>query len=147
VELRANRNVRTKTPRPTKADKTTGSRPTGQNPTKIKQIVSSGIEPDRRYSPADIPRLREHWFKEYSDLLGPIPLELPPFREVNHHIPLIDENLRYNYHLPRCPEALEQAIYNGRVVGDESSILGITPSLCSKEEWQTSDCSRCKETE
>ena len=72
--------------------------------------MSSGIEPDRRYSPADIPRLREHWFEEYSDLLGPIPLELPLFREVNHHIPLIDENLRYNYHLPHCPEALEQEL-------------------------------------
>jgi hypothetical protein len=87
-----------------------GSRPTGRNPTKTKQIVSSGIGPDGKYSPADIPRLREHWFEEYNDLLRPIPLELPPYREVNHHIPLIDENLRYNYHLPRCPEALEQEL-------------------------------------
>jgi hypothetical protein len=44
------------------------------------------------------------------DTLGPILLELPPFREVNHRIPLIDENLRYNYHLPRCPKALQEEL-------------------------------------
>lgn len=55
----------------------------------------------------DIPRLKEQWIEKYSDILGPIPLELPPLREVNHHIPLINEDMRYNFHLPRCPEALE----------------------------------------
>jgi hypothetical protein len=55
----------------------------------------------------DIPRLREQWLEKYADILGPIPLILPPLREVNHHIPLEEENIRYNYHLPRCPEALE----------------------------------------
>src|ERR1700736_2530345 len=59
---------------------------------------------------ADIPRLREQWFEEYSDLLGPIPLVLPPWREINHHILLMDDSIRYNYHLPRCPEALEQEL-------------------------------------
>jgi hypothetical protein len=54
-----------------------------------------------KYSPLDIPALHEQWFKKYSDLLGPIPLELPPFREVNHRILLMDDNLRYNYHLPK----------------------------------------------
>jgi len=29
---------------------------------------------------------------------------------VNHHIPLIDNGIRYNYHLPRCPEALKQEL-------------------------------------
>ena len=53
-----------------------------------------------KYSPSDIPRLREQWFDKTSDLTGPIPLELPPFREVNHWIRLMDENIRYNYHMP-----------------------------------------------
>jgi hypothetical protein len=55
----------------------------------------------------DIPRLKEQWVEKYSDILGPILLELPPLQEVNHHIPLINEDMRYNFHLPRCPEALE----------------------------------------
>src|ERR1700742_3065310 len=61
-------------------------------------------------SSLEISRLREQWLDRYSDILGPIPLELPPLREVNHHIPLINEDIRYNYHLPRCPEALESEL-------------------------------------
>jgi hypothetical protein len=66
--------------------------------------------PGGKYSPSDISALCKQWFERCSDLLGPILLELPPFREVNHRILLIDENLRYNYHLPRCPEALQEEL-------------------------------------
>ncbi|KAJ6622483.1 hypothetical protein B0H10DRAFT_2014028 [Mycena sp. CBHHK59/15] len=38
--------------------------------------------------------------------MGPIPLRLPPLREINHQINLIDEEALYNYHMPRCPDAL-----------------------------------------
>ncbi|KAJ7245191.1 hypothetical protein B0H12DRAFT_1000457, partial [Mycena haematopus] len=50
--------------------------------------------------------LRARWYDQCADLMGPIPLELPPFREVNHEIKLIDENAKDNHHMPRCPEAL-----------------------------------------
>ena len=36
-----------------------------------------------------------------------MPSELPPLREINHHIPLMDDGKRYNYHLPRCPNAMK----------------------------------------
>lgn len=36
-----------------------------------------------------------------------VPEELPPFREINHTIPLIDEGKLYKYHLPRCPDSLK----------------------------------------
>ncbi|KAL1940906.1 hypothetical protein VTO73DRAFT_7542 [Trametes versicolor] len=64
--------------------------------------------PEREYikPPEVIPFLREQWFKRVDDLVGPIPLELPPMREINHRIPLIDEERRYNYHHPRCPDAM-----------------------------------------
>ena len=39
-------------------------------------------------------------------MFGPIPPELPPLREVNHDIPLIDEKLVYNYRLPKCPDTM-----------------------------------------
>jgi hypothetical protein len=32
---------------------------------------------------------------------------LPPLREINHRIPLIDDNKWYNYYLPRCPDAMK----------------------------------------
>src|ERR1700676_1679482 len=62
------------------------------------------------YVPSNIPKLREQWFDRNSDLLGPIPLELPPFREINHRISLIDDNAKHNYYMPRCPEALQEEL-------------------------------------
>jgi hypothetical protein len=52
------------------------------------------------YVPSNIPKLQEQWFDRNSDLLGPIPLELPPFREINHRISLIDDDARHNYYMP-----------------------------------------------
>jgi hypothetical protein len=39
----------------------------------------------------DIPRLREEWKNACQDILGGAPDHLPPLREINHHIPLVDE--------------------------------------------------------
>ncbi|KAK0211841.1 hypothetical protein IW262DRAFT_1233706, partial [Armillaria fumosa] len=54
----------------------------------------------------DIERLRQHWYEEYEELLQGVPEGMPPWRIVNHEIPLVDNNARYHYHLPRCPNAL-----------------------------------------
>jgi hypothetical protein len=32
---------------------------------------------------------------------------LPLLREVNHRISIMDENKRYKYHSPRCPDSLK----------------------------------------
>lgn len=55
---------------------------------------------------SDIPRLRQQWADEFHDMVQGTPNKLPPLREVNHEIHLIDESKRYTYHLPRCPTAL-----------------------------------------
>jgi hypothetical protein len=55
----------------------------------------------------DIPRSREEWMKSCEDIMKGAPEKLPPLREVNHRIPLIDENKRYKYHTPRCPDSLK----------------------------------------
>jgi hypothetical protein len=57
--------------------------------------------------PVDTQRLREQWFAKYKDILSGVPPELPPLREINHRIPLIDESKRYFYRLPRCPDAMK----------------------------------------
>lgn len=36
-----------------------------------------------------------------------VPERLPPLREVNHRIPLIDNDLRYHQRLPRCADAVK----------------------------------------
>ena len=53
----------------------------------------------------NIPQLQEEITELFSDLLGPLPLEPPPFREVLHEIPLIDESKQLKHRLPKCPEA------------------------------------------
>ena len=40
--------------------------------------------------PPKPPELREQWMDKIADLVGGIPAKLPPFREVNHKIKLID---------------------------------------------------------
>ena len=56
------------------------------------------------YTRSDIPQLHEEITEKYSELLGPLPLQLPPFREVSHEIPLIDESKQLKHRLPKCPE-------------------------------------------
>ena len=57
------------------------------------------------YTCSDIPQLCEGITEKYSDLLGPLPLKLPPIREVSHEIPLINESKQLKHRLPKCPEA------------------------------------------
>ena len=45
----------------------------------------------KKLTSEDIPRLRQQWKERYKDLFV-IPPKLPPFREVNHEIKLIDES-------------------------------------------------------
>lgn len=73
----------------------------------VTQAVVSKKEKNTVLSIDDIPRLRTQWFEKCKDFLQGVPEELPPIRSVNHHIPLIDPDKRYNYYLPRCPDALK----------------------------------------
>jgi len=59
----------------------------------------------------DIPRLKQQWYNNYKEILQGMKEELPPLREVNHKINLIDPNAKYTYHLLRCPVALREQFY------------------------------------
>ena len=50
-----------------------------------------------RLSDKDIPNLRKRWMEECERSLASQPDRLPPLRKINHRIPLIDENKRFNY--------------------------------------------------
>ena len=63
-----------------------------------------------KYTRSDIPQLREEIAEKYSDLLGPLPLKLPPFREVSHEIPLTDKSKQLKHRLPKCPEAFHSEL-------------------------------------
>ena len=62
------------------------------------------------YRHSDIAQLREDIAESYSNLLGPLPLKLPPFHEVSHEIPLIDESKQPKLKLPKCPEAFHSEL-------------------------------------
>ena len=44
-----------------------------------------------------LPDLRTSWVESAKDILSGAPNHLPPLREVNHKIPIIDEQKQYNY--------------------------------------------------
>ncbi|KAG6875938.1 hypothetical protein C0992_001658 [Termitomyces sp. T32_za158] len=58
----------------------------------------------------DIPWLRQQWQQEFTDIVNRTKPKLPPWREVNHEINLIDETKQYKYHLPRCLRALQEQL-------------------------------------
>jgi hypothetical protein len=62
------------------------------------------LQQARRMSDQDIPKLRDEWAFAIKDLTSPIPERLPPFRDINHEINLVDEDKQYRYHHPRCPD-------------------------------------------
>jgi len=57
--------------------------------------------------PIKFQKRREHWYTKFADIFNGVPPGLPPLREINHRIPLIDDGKRYHYHLPRCPDAMK----------------------------------------
>ncbi|KIJ53550.1 hypothetical protein M422DRAFT_94372, partial [Sphaerobolus stellatus SS14] len=84
----------------------------------------------------DFGHLCSQWKENYANLFGEIPLELPPMREVNHRIKLIDPNKRFNYRLPKCPEALQPQLhakidrYLKAGWWEPTSALQAVPMLC-----------------
>ena len=62
------------------------------------------------YTHSDIPQLCEEIAEMYSELLDPLPLKLPPFHEVSHKIPLINESKQLKHRLPKCPEAFHSEL-------------------------------------
>ena len=55
----------------------------------------------------DIPHLLKEWMKSCKDIMSGVPERLPPSREVNHRIPLIDDTKKYKYHALRCLDSLK----------------------------------------
>lgn len=54
--------------------------------------------------------LRDKWFHHYEDIMQSPPKGLPPWRVVNHRIPLIDPQKQYHYRFPTCPDKVKQEL-------------------------------------
>jgi hypothetical protein len=83
-----------------------------------------------------IESLRKQWKEKYKHLFGRAPPGLPPFREVNHSIPLMDENKQYNYRLPKCADAFKEQFslklqrYVDNKWWEERAVDQAAPLLC-----------------
>src|SRR6266704_2385903 len=55
-------------------------------------------------------KLREWWREKFGNVMAPVPLEMPPLREVNHRIPLRDLEKKFQENTPRCPAAMQEAL-------------------------------------
>ncbi|KAG6871159.1 hypothetical protein C0992_011603, partial [Termitomyces sp. T32_za158] len=86
----------------------TGQAMTPEQPRKAERHKGKGKS--EGFTVEDIPNLRRQWQEEFADILNGTKEELPPWRDVNHEINLIDEHKVYKYHLPRCPMALQQQL-------------------------------------
>ena len=100
----------------------------------------------------EIPCLRNQWLQKYKNWLGGMVQKLPLLWEVNHNIPLIDNDKHYGYHLPYCTDALKQQLSDKiqlytdvewwvmKSVPQATSMLCITKK--SRKLWIVIDC--CK---
>ena len=81
-------------------------------------------------------QLRDQWMKECEDIMHPPPDGLPPWREVNHSIPLIDPNKQYKYRPARCPEVVREELmkkinkYTNALWWKAASVQQAAPLLC-----------------
>ena len=75
-----------------------------------KQQLAAIKTKEKTLMEAEIPHLRNQWFQKYKNRLGGMVQKFPPLWEVNHNIPLIDDDKHYAYHLPRCADALKQQL-------------------------------------
>ncbi|KAG6882746.1 hypothetical protein C0995_013890 [Termitomyces sp. Mi166 len=57
--------------------------------------VDVGKDKPRKLSEDDFLQLRQAWQQEFADIVNGTKEELPPWREVNHEINLIDESRQY----------------------------------------------------
>ena len=72
---------------------------------------SVGLKKDlSEYTCSDIPQLCEEITDKCTELLGPLPLKLPPICEVSQEIPLIDESKQLKHRLPKCAEAFRSEL-------------------------------------
>jgi hypothetical protein len=54
----------------------------------------------------DLQPLCDCWLIKYVDIINGPPQGLPPIHEINHRIPMIDNDKHYSYQPPCCPEVM-----------------------------------------
>lgn len=107
--------------------------------TKPKEAIRASREDKgkaKQIEQTNLDSLRSAWKEEYADMVNGTPDRLPPLRDINHEIHIIDPTQRYVYHAPRCPNALRAEFYEklNRYVDSgwwkESTSVQAAPLMC-----------------
>ncbi|KAF8222590.1 hypothetical protein L208DRAFT_1321686 [Tricholoma matsutake] len=77
-----------------------------ERPNTFKQALDN-VDKHRRSA---LKPLDPEWKQSCQDILNGVPDKLPPLRDINHHIPLVDEKKKYNYYLPKCPDSMRKPL-------------------------------------
>ena len=78
--------------------------PPGADTDRCSECLRAALSHDVILRDDNIPQLCRSWDNNITDLVSGIPLKLPPIREVNHKINLINPEKRIHYCLLKCPE-------------------------------------------
>ncbi|KAF8222921.1 hypothetical protein L208DRAFT_1107563, partial [Tricholoma matsutake] len=82
-----------------------------EGPNTFKQAHWNAMRPQPPKDDEQIRGLeRRLWKQSCQDILSGVPDKLPPLRDINHHIPLVDEKKKYNYYLPKCPDLMRKPL-------------------------------------
>ncbi|KAF8230692.1 hypothetical protein L208DRAFT_1221824, partial [Tricholoma matsutake] len=76
----------------------------------IEEFTQDRYPKDEDLGKKDIPQLWEEWIEAGKDILQGVLEQPPPMREINHQIPLVDDHKKYHYHLPKCPDSMQQPL-------------------------------------
>ena len=119
--------------------------------------VDKGKQKDTQEPPPPDPyaHLCDHWREDYADIMDGVREVLPPWREVNHEIHLIDDSKQYHYHLLRCLNSLRDEFYAKvkRYVNagwwEPKSVSQAAPMLCVRKKdnclWTVVNARQCNE--
>ena len=78
--------------------------PPGTDTDRLQECLRAALSHGVILRDNDIPQLHKTWDDKITDLASGMPLRLPPIREVNHEINLIDPKKRIHYRLLKFPE-------------------------------------------
>ncbi|KAF9494563.1 hypothetical protein BDN71DRAFT_1393060 [Pleurotus eryngii] len=73
----------------------------------VVDMFNASLKGINKYGKEHIPLLRERWKESCKDIFAGAPDKIPPLREINHQIPLIDKNKQYKYYMLRCPNSMK----------------------------------------
>lgn len=108
----------------------------GSHPIPQEQVLGPQKRPEVKLTELEIPQLWKNWVLECEDLFMNQLDELPPLREINHRIPLINESKIYHHWQLKCPDAFKPALmakiewYTGAGWWKPITALQATPMLC-----------------